>query len=396
MRKFRVASFNVQNLFSRPRLFAAGDDQGASPALRSAAVLQRLLDAKHYDRDQIVRVFNEARLGDYLAIRCDRVNAPGARSQRFFFHERDGDERSPVLSLNDAIRGRADWAGGIALTGETLSGAQVQAIAKIIRRVDADVIALCEVEDRATLEQFNAQHLGRKYPFCILIEGNDERGIDVAVMSKHQLGTLRTNVFTADPAEGKRRDGVAPRLFNRDCLEVQIMLPGGGALSVLATHLKSKRGSAGSELDTDAKRIRQSEEIARIVRERYARDGRPHRVIVAGDLNETPDRNGQNGAALGGRKTSIDALLLEGGLHNVVGDTLGADKAFTHIESRGGRVVRGQIDYLLLSADLKSATFSCGIDRSGQAHWGPKAPPPALAASDHACLFVDIDLDRLD
>jgi endonuclease/exonuclease/phosphatase family metal-dependent hydrolase len=395
MRKFRVAAFNVQNLFSRPRLFAAGDDAGASAALRAAAVLQRLLDAKVYDRDQIVRVFNEGQLGRYLAVRCDRVNAVDARSQRFFFHEREGDDASPVVSLNDAVRGRADWTGGIALTGETLSGAQVQAIARVIRRVDADVIALCEVEDRATLEQFNALHLGRKYPFCILIEGNDERGIDVAVMSKHPIGALRTNVSTPDPAKSRRLDGATRRLFERDCLEAEVMLPGGGSLAILATHLKSKRGSAGSEIDTDPRRIRQSEEIARIVRERYGRAGKPRRVIVAGDLNETPDRDGQNGAALGLRKTSIDALLIDSGLSNVVGDTLGADKAFTHIEDRGGRIVRGQIDYLLLSPDIRAATVSCGIDRSGQPFWGPKAPPPALAASDHACLFVDLDLDRL-
>jgi endonuclease/exonuclease/phosphatase family metal-dependent hydrolase len=397
MQKFRVACFNVENLFSRPRLFAAGDDPGAAAAFRAAAVLQRLLDAKTYNADEIVRTYNDGKLGAYLAVQCDRVNAPDARSQRFFFHERDGDDGSPALSVNSAIHGRADWIGGIQLKGETLMGAQVQAIGKVIRRVDADVIGLCEVEDRRTLEAFNAQYLGRKYPYAVLFEGNDERGIDVALLSKHPVEALRSNAFTVDPAEKARRDGTTPRLFNRDCIEVAIDLPGGrGPLAVLVTHLKSKRGTDGLEMETDRKRLRQSAEIARILRERYAVAGKPHRVIVCGDLNESPDRNGANGAALGPYKSSIDPLLTEAGLANIVGDTLGPDKAFTHAEERRGDIARSQIDYILVSPDLKAAAASCGIDRSGQAHWGPKAVPRAQAASDHACLFVDFDLGKLN
>ena len=395
MIKFRLATFNVENLFSRPRLFAAGDDAGAANALKGVAVLQRLLDAKVYNTAEIVRVWNEGKLADYVTVRCDRVSAPDARSQRFFFHERDGDARSPVASVNAAIRGRGDWIGGIELTGETLSGVQVQAIGKVIRRVDADVIGLCEVEDRRTLEAFNVQVLGRKYPYCMLIEGNDERGIDVGILSKHPIVCLRSNASTVDPAESVRRDGTTPRLFNRDCLEAVIELPGGkGRMAVLVTHLKSKRGSATLESETDAKRIRQAEEIARIVAARYAAEGRPHRVAVVGDLNELPDRAGANGAALGGRQSSIDALLTGSGLINIVRDTLGPDKSFTHVDERGGRVSKGQIDYILVSPDLKAGAVSCGIDRSGQALWGPKAVPRAAAASDHAAIFVDFDLER--
>lgn len=49
-----------------------------------------MLDARTYKTDDIVRIYNEARLGDYLVVQCDRVNAADARSQRFFFHEREG------------------------------------------------------------------------------------------------------------------------------------------------------------------------------------------------------------------------------------------------------------------------------------------------------------------
>ena len=396
MQKFRVAAFNVENLFARPRLFAAVDDPGAAEALRSAAVLQRLLNAKVYKPDEIIKVFNDGKLGNYLAVQSERISGPDVRSQRFFFYEREGDETSPVVSLNSAIRGRGDWVGGIQLKGETLSGTQVQALGKVIRKVDADVIGLCEVEDRRTLEAFNAQYLGRKYPNAVLFEGNDERGIDVGLLSKHPVGALHTNVFTVDPGEKKRRDGASPRLFNRDCIEVMVELPGGrGPLAVLVTHLKSKRGTDEMEMETDRKRLRQSTEIARIIKERYSRDGKPHRVIVCGDFNESSNRDGANGAALGPYKTSIDPILVEAGLWNIVGDTLGPAKAFTHAEERRGKLRRSQIDYILISPDLRAAATSCGIDRSGQAFWGPKAISRAEAASDHACLFVDFDLEKL-
>ena len=75
MIKFRLATFTVENLFSRPRLFAAGDDAGAANALKGVAVLQRLLDAKVYNTAEIVRVWNEGKLADYWT-RAEKVLFP--------------------------------------------------------------------------------------------------------------------------------------------------------------------------------------------------------------------------------------------------------------------------------------------------------------------------------
>lgn len=203
------------------------------------------------------------------------------------------------------------------------------------------------IENRHVLERFNLQYLGGKYPYAVLLEGNDERGIDVGLLFQ-PVGTLRTNVFTANPAERKRRDGGSARLFNRDCLEVAVELPGGrGDVTVGVTHFKSK---GGGEIETDGKRLRQASEVARASSPSGTR-ATVNRAALAilGDLNERPDRDGANGAMLEGHKTSIDPLLVHAGLSDVIGQTLGPDKAYTHIEQRRGGIARSQIDYILLS-----------------------------------------------
>src|SRR5918994_7156518 len=58
-----------------------------------------------------------------------------------------------------------------------------QALAARIEALDADVLALQEVENLDALRRFNRDLLGRPYPHEVLIEGNDPRFIDVAVGS---------------------------------------------------------------------------------------------------------------------------------------------------------------------------------------------------------------------
>lgn len=56
-----------------------------------------------------------------------------------------------------------------------------------IKATNADVIALQEVESHATLRKFRNEYLGgfSNYKYSILVDGNDPRLIDVAVLSKY-------------------------------------------------------------------------------------------------------------------------------------------------------------------------------------------------------------------
>jgi len=60
--------------------------------------------------------------------------------------------------------------------------------AKAISETKADVIALQEVESLAALRRFRNDYLKRRgYDHVIVLDGNDPRFIDVAVMSKYPI-----------------------------------------------------------------------------------------------------------------------------------------------------------------------------------------------------------------
>lgn len=75
--------------------------------------------------------------------------------------------------------------------------------ARVLAAVDADVVALVEVEDRPGLVKFNTNVLGSvfeatgrtAYPFALVVDGNDQRGIDVGILSRFPITDITTHVF---------------------------------------------------------------------------------------------------------------------------------------------------------------------------------------------------------
>ena len=60
-----------------------------------------------------------------------------------------------------------------------------QVTAKAIKEIDADIIALQEVENLPLLDRFNSRYLGgMKYRHRILIDSHDPRGIDDLPVSR--------------------------------------------------------------------------------------------------------------------------------------------------------------------------------------------------------------------
>lgn len=160
-------------------------------------------------------------------------------------------------------------------------------IAERIKRMNIDVLAVQEVEDRDTLREFNTQFLDNLYPCAGLIEGNDPRLIDVGILSKLPLGGLTSWQFAIHPGEPGRP------VFSRDVLEVEILNPArtDTLFKFFINHLKSQFVDFRTDPEEGAKqnnttRKHQAEMLAKIIKHR-TRPGSA--FIIAGDMNDAVD-----------------------------------------------------------------------------------------------------------
>ena len=160
-------------------------------------------------------------------------------------------------------------------------------IAGRISQMDVDVLAVQEAEDIDTLREFNRDHLAGKYPYVILVEGNDPRLIDVGVLSKLPIGGVTSWQQAVHP------DDPSHPVFGRDLLEVEILdsTRSKKLLTVFNNHLKShyvdfREDPVAGEQSNNERRRRQAEAVATIVR---ARTRPESHYIVLGDMNDVPD-----------------------------------------------------------------------------------------------------------
>ncbi len=249
--------------------------------------------------------------------------------------------------------------------------------AKAIRAVNADVICLQEVESLPVLDRFNSYYLGGlKYAYRAVIDCFDPRQIDVAVLSRYPIVSLRSH------REERNKAGTA-FLFSRDCLEVDVLV-GGKTLTLYLNHFKSMM--EGREA-TRARRQEQAERVATIIDARWKKSAYKGNFIVLGDLNDYPDG-----------KTGLAALLGHKGLDNVLTRLPEAER-WTHYYA-GGNAYR-QLDYLLLSAGLTKANPGKPVVMRRGLPWRAKKVTEGRLdgvgendpkASDHAPLYIDITL----
>lgn len=158
---------------------------------------------------------------------------------------------------------------------------ELENLAATIRKVNADVIALQEVENRGYLERFNKVFLSDMgYEHVVHFEGNDGRGIDVCLLSRAPIGevTSRRHLTFTEP------DGVE-RQFNRDVPAITVLPPVGDPLEVWVVHLKSKAGGADS---SEPIRLAEATQIRKLLDEKLEEDPAA-RIVLTGDFNDTLD-----------------------------------------------------------------------------------------------------------
>jgi endonuclease/exonuclease/phosphatase family metal-dependent hydrolase len=378
----RLASFNVENMFRRPIALNQATWSEGRPTLERFAALQALLEQPVYsaaDKETILGLVDALGLsrtdeGPMVILRRSRGNLLRRR--------RGG-------AVEVSANGRGDWIGWLELKREAVDEKATRNTARVIDELAPDVLAVIEAEDRPALVRFNRDVLGPldqrqgadwTYAHALLVDGNDERGIDVGLMTQagFDIVGMLSHIDDPHPPPFDDRDGP---VFSRDCAEYRIATPGGHQVLVLINHFKSK--GYGSQQASTAKRAAQATRVAEIYRQRRE-EGTEH-IVVLGDLNDTPDSEALSTLLSG---TDLrDVSELDGFEWNGRQGTFGTGN--------------DKIDYLLCSPAVFDRVTAGGVFRKGV--WrGPRVRNawPMLdtitsadeAASDHAVVWADVAL----
>jgi endonuclease/exonuclease/phosphatase family metal-dependent hydrolase len=165
-----------------------------------------------------------------------------------------------------------------------LDAADRRLTARVLRATAADVIALQEVFDAATLDHFHDRVLvplgTAPFPYRICKPGNDGRGLDVALMSRRPFARVASHarLTAADlAAQGFPQDGPDGPVFRRDCLEAEV-----GRLALFVCHLKAPWPDPRAAW---TQRRREALAVRCLVARRFPDPARGLWLIL-GDLNE--------------------------------------------------------------------------------------------------------------
>ncbi len=379
----RIAAFNVENLFDRAKVFnevPAGQANPHQDILDAHAELNGLFEETNYTdlrKTRMIELFetlglsnsNESKYAQLRRIRGKIIKRP---------------KNKPREIVAD---GRDDWIGWVELKTAPVDEIAMELTARVLFDANADVIGVVEAENRVVLTEFQRIMSARfdvdeKYHNVMLIDGNDKRGIDVAIGTtiEYPIGRMRSHVD--EMHEGRR-------VFSRDCPEFEITTPQGNTIVVLVNHFKSKFG--GDSPRSKARRKRQAEAV-RDYYNRLTGEGFEN-VIVLGDFNDTPDSDPL--------KPLLDTDLRDVTDHpNFTDFEFNANNGHRGVGTYALGNDNNKIDYLLVSPALWDKVDNAGLFRKGA--WPGKQPPrwevyPQLtkehhAASDHHLIFADIDI----
>jgi len=177
----RLAIYNVENLFDRAKAMNLDTWDEGKPVLEAFAELNQLLGSIRYtdaDKARMADLMIELGLkrsdtGPFVILRRNR----GGLVKR----PRDG-------GIEIVADGRVDWVGTLELRDEPVNELAMRHTARVMVDVGADVLGVVEAESRPVLSAFNDEILpaigGTPFRHVMVIDGNDERGIDVGLVTR--------------------------------------------------------------------------------------------------------------------------------------------------------------------------------------------------------------------
>jgi endonuclease/exonuclease/phosphatase family metal-dependent hydrolase len=386
----KIAAFNVENLFDRPKAFNEDDPTVTQSTIKAVAELNSIFEEDEYEpqhKTRIVELVEQLKLNRF-------DEGPLALIRKI----RGSLLRRPMGGGIEVVaEGKADWIGWAELKTAPVDEIAVLNTGRVIRDVDADILAVVEAENRVLLKTFGhyvvdrvnselpSEQRKKPYTSTMLIDGNDDRGIDVGLMTKEgfDIEDMRSHVHDVDDT--------GQIIYSRDCPEYAVATPTGESVWVLPNHFKSKFG--GNDPDSIAKREAQATRTAEVYQR--LRDSGQNNVVVLGDLNDTPE------------SAPLQPLLDGTDLRDVSEHPDFEVGEFNVPQGNNDRGIgtfglgndNQKIDYILLSPALFDRVTSAGLWRKGA--WPGSRPQrwevykqlteEVHAASDHHAIWANID-----
>lgn len=334
----KIATFNIENLYHRDKdLMAKRKNKNLSDWVSE---LDNLLHRLHKSENDMARIrelsfllgFDKTDHRPYGVLR---------KRQGKLFLKQEGFANEPQATH------LTDYNGWVALQSMGITHTATENKARLIAETDADVLILQEVEDRASLVNFNLKRLGEfdmdPYEQVLVLDGNDVRGRGMAVLTKngYRLDTVKSHGTDLE----KNQDP----LFETDCQEYVISTPLGLKVYILAVQFTG---------DKDSKRKKQAQKIAAIYDNMKA-EGK-ELILVCGTLNDVSFSD------------CLSPLLRETDLEDVskhpqykVEKDFGNRAGYYRLGAYRMGVNIRQKDYMLLSYEMKLLLGSCGLNRKG-------------------------------
>jgi endonuclease/exonuclease/phosphatase family metal-dependent hydrolase len=377
----RIATFNVENLFSRvafPDSVQAGEDHVGLYQFKDEVELRlarRIAEAvASDDKRQLTALALFACRADLVCLQ----EVDDAHTLKVFYDRYVRPHLDAAAARDKRTQGVAARANGRPL-------------------------------DDAALRAIDRRHY---FDWRVLIEGNDGRGIDVAILAKrpikvtsHAHRTLAELGIWSDELAAyretidgrERRLQRGDRLFRRDCLEVDLEVDG-APLTVFVCHLKSM---APDRQKTRPLREAEARAVRKLVEARFAGSAATANWLICGDLNDYVEIDGEPVLDATGRPQphGLGALLDPAFAENLVGRLAPTERWTTY---HGPEDSYTQLDFILASPALARANQAVRpeIIREGQPyraqrHAGARYPRVGWdrpKASDHCPVVVEISV----
>jgi len=369
----KIATWNIENLYHR--------DKGLIRATLSKCVsdwiveLDSLLPRMQKSENEISRIRELTFLLGFEKINIHPYGVLRKRQGELFLKQRGFAQEMKASKLTD-------WNGWIALHTIAIDHKSILNKARLISEIDPDILILQEVEDKASLMEFNRE-LFQEFkitPFdqVMVMEGNDGRGLSMGVMTKNgfRLDTVKSHAIN--------NTALPDNLFDIDCQEYVVVTPEGERVYILCNHFSP---------EDESRRRLQATKVAAIY-DKMLIEGK-ELILICGTLNDLSYSN------------CLYPILRETDLEDVskhVKCKIDKDKGrgagyFSLGGYRMGVNIK-QKDYMLLSYEMNRRVISCGLNR--KAMWPernmkwevyPTVKTRGHAASSHPLIWAKLDME---